>query len=152
MPGEFGMCRSPMNPAVRAAGGAPVPCTPECELWTNGKRDTVIEGMPALISISRTVCFCGGIIEITDDGQRPRVGSVKNRDSMLEIALKQLLKGEYADDVNLLGTGLEIGAGFIPLVGQAQSGRDLTHNIQNWEWTWGHAGVTAAVHHLVIHC
>ena len=59
------------------------------------------------------------------------------------MALKQLLKGEYADDVNLLGTGLEIGAGFIPLVGQAQSGRDLTHNLQNWEWSWGHAGVTA---------
>lgn len=60
----------------------------------------------------------------------------------LERSLRQLLLGNYADDVTLLGTGLQIGTSLlgVDLPGDI---RDLFYDITNWEWSWGHAGQTA---------
>jgi len=56
---------------------------------------------------------------------------------------KQIFTCNYTNNVSLLGTAGEIGAGFIPGIGQVQSGRDLINNITNWKWSWGHIGQTA---------
>ena len=54
----------------------------------------------------------------------------------------QLLLGNYSDEVTLLGTGAQIGTGLlgVDLPGDI---RDVTYDIQNWEWSWSHAGQTA---------
>jgi len=56
---------------------------------------------------------------------------------------KQIFNCNCTNNVSLLGTAGEIGAGFIPGLGQVQSGRDLINNITNWQWSWGHVGMTA---------
>jgi hypothetical protein len=37
--------------------------------WINGKKDTLVEGYPALLDKSTIMCMCGGKIIIEDDGQ-----------------------------------------------------------------------------------
>ncbi len=55
---------------------------------------------------------------------------------------EQLLLGNYSDEVTLLGTGAQIGTGLlgIDLLGDI---RDISYDIQNWEWSWSHIGQTA---------
>lgn len=46
-----------------------MPCVPACVMWMNGRTDVLIEGLPALLSTSLTVCPAGaGLIRITRDG------------------------------------------------------------------------------------
>ena len=46
------------------------PCVPACALWSGGKGDFLVEGLPALLSDSQLICTAGaGIITIEDDGQ-----------------------------------------------------------------------------------
>jgi hypothetical protein len=48
----------------------PKPCVPACGLWSGGKVDFLVEGLPALLSDSQLICTAGaGIITIEDDGQ-----------------------------------------------------------------------------------
>lgn len=72
----LGMCGSLSNPAVAAATAANygrltrMPCTPVITMqWINGKADTLIEGSPALLNTSTTMCMWCGKIIISDDGQ-----------------------------------------------------------------------------------
>ena len=44
--------------------------------------------------------------------------------------------------MTLLGTGAQIGTGFIGLDLPGDI-RDITYDFQNWEWSWSHAGQTA---------
>ncbi len=62
----FGMCSNPSNPAVIAAMGAPVPCTPVIAApWLPGSPTVLIGGKPALNSSSTLMCaYPGGIITI----------------------------------------------------------------------------------------
>ena len=55
-------------------------------------------------------------------------------------SLKQTVKGDYTPDSErtLAGTVGEIAAGVTPLAGTAASVRDLSENLTNWKWTWGH--------------
>jgi peptidoglycan hydrolase-like protein with peptidoglycan-binding domain len=55
---------------------------------------------------------------------------------------KQLVAGNYTDDVTLLGTAAQVGTG---LVGIDLPGdiRDLSADLVNWKWSWGHTGKTA---------
>lgn len=65
----FERCMSQSNPAVVAAGGI-APCTPIIALpWTNGKTETKVGGLPALLSCSKNSCLYCGTISIEDDGQ-----------------------------------------------------------------------------------
>ncbi|GIP59573.1 MULTISPECIES: DUF4280 domain-containing protein [Paenibacillus] len=62
--GAFGMCKLTWDI-----------CRPEIAPgmeWTDGKKDVLIDGEPALLSKSKLVCSCkdpGGIITIENDGQ-----------------------------------------------------------------------------------
>ena len=55
---------------------------------------------------------------------------------------KQVILGNFTDDVTLLGTAAQIATGFagVDLPGDV---RDLSADIINWEWSWSHAGQTA---------
>ncbi len=49
--------------------------------------------------------------------------------------------GKYTDNVTFIGTIGEIGIGFLGLDAPADF-RDLWHDLQYWEYSWGHAGET----------
>jgi hypothetical protein len=68
----FGKCTSPSNPAVASSGNPEgVPCVPVITMqWIKGKADTLIEGFPALLNSSTTMCMWCGKITISDDGQQ----------------------------------------------------------------------------------
>lgn len=72
----FGMCSSLLNPEVAAATAAaegvltPMPCVPVTEMpWEPGAITTTIQGMPALVNGSTTLCAWEGLIEIDFPGQ-----------------------------------------------------------------------------------
>ncbi len=62
----FATCSSPANPAVVAALGSPVPCTPVCPSpWMPGSPTVFICGKAALNNSSKLMCNIGsGIISI----------------------------------------------------------------------------------------
>ncbi len=57
--------------------------------------------------------------------------------SYLQKTLDQLLRGKYTENETALGTILQIGAGIIGIDAAADI-RDLSYNIKNWEWSFGH--------------
>lgn len=67
----FGMCTSPSNPAVIAALGAPVPCTPVTPApWAPIAPNILTSaGGPVLTSTSMTMCAFAGVITVTFAGQ-----------------------------------------------------------------------------------
>lgn len=72
----FGMCNSPMNPAViaatAAAAGVPTqaPCVPVIPApWMPGTPSFSIHTPLALNNNCRCICALGGVIQITDSGQ-----------------------------------------------------------------------------------
>lgn len=72
----FGMCVTPTNPAVAAATTAalgvltPVPCVPVIiGPWAPGSPTVMINGQPALSSMSKCMCTWGGVISVTVPGQ-----------------------------------------------------------------------------------
>ena len=58
------------------------------------------------------------------------------------MALEQVVKGKYADESNIIGTVGEVGVVFTGL-DVVQDLRDLSYDVTNWEWSWGHVGETA---------
>lgn len=64
----FGMCASPANPAV-AAAGVPVPCVPVLSPWTPGAVLVTINGIPALDDASECMCAWAGVVTVSDPGQ-----------------------------------------------------------------------------------
>ena len=61
----MGPCSAPTNPAVLAAMGSPVPCTPLVPApWTPGKPDVLVENFPALLSTDTCLCSYAGVITI----------------------------------------------------------------------------------------
>lgn len=66
----FGLCNSPTNPAVIAAGGVPAPCQPVVTApWTPGGITVNIGGQTALDDRSQCLCAWAGTISITQPGQ-----------------------------------------------------------------------------------
>lgn len=66
----FGMCNSPLNPAVMAVLGSPMPCIPNIVTpWTPGCSTVKIGNSPALNNTSKCTCLWAGVIEITNAGQ-----------------------------------------------------------------------------------
>ncbi len=70
----FGMCTSPSNPAVRAAWGAPVPCTPATSSpWARplppGAPVVLVQNIPVLDNAAVLQCALGGRISILNPGQ-----------------------------------------------------------------------------------
>ena len=60
----------------------------------------------------------------------------------LEASINQVVKGNYTDDVALLGTAGEVALG-IAGFDLPMDIRDITYDLTNWEWSWSHAGQTA---------
>ena len=73
----FVMCKSPANPMVIALTAAklgvftPAPCVPvPAGPWTPGKATVVVGAMPVIDKTSMLMCAWGGVIQITDTGQK----------------------------------------------------------------------------------
>ena len=65
----FGLCSSPLNPAVEAAGGAPMPCLPVTVTpWISPAISVLVQGMPAIDKSSILMCTWAGIIKIIEPG------------------------------------------------------------------------------------
>ena len=62
-----------------------------------------------------------------------------NEGSYFGKSVGQLFKGNYAEDVTLLGTGMQIGAGLVGIDALGDF-RDLWYDLSHWTWSWGHAG------------
>ena len=59
----------------------------------------------------------------------------------IQKSIDQLYQGNYTDKVTVLGTGMQLGAGFTGLDAAADI-RDLTYDLTHWENTPGHVGQT----------
>jgi len=68
---SFGNCKSPANPMVLAAQGAPQTCIPmTLTPWSPGaKKLKILGGTAALMDKDTNFCLWAGSIEITDPGQ-----------------------------------------------------------------------------------
>jgi hypothetical protein len=68
---SFGNCKSPANPMVIAAQGAPQTCIPMVLTpWSPGaKKFKILGGTAALMDKDTNFCMWAGSIEITDPGQ-----------------------------------------------------------------------------------
>ena len=56
---------------------------------------------------------------------------------------EQIILGNFSEKVTITGTIGAIIVGELPIVGTAADIRDVTADFANWEWSWGHAGITA---------
>ena len=57
--GPFGVCKV-----------THIPCVPVCIPWLIGKMNVLVQGLPALVNNSMTICpVGGGVIKIKNDGQ-----------------------------------------------------------------------------------
>ena len=72
----FGMCTSPINPAVIAltaaalGGGTAGPCSPSKPApWIPGQTTVILCNTPALDNTSKLMCIWGGVIEFVAPGQ-----------------------------------------------------------------------------------
>lgn len=125
----FGRCRTTAYPPTGSATAAnkgvltPMPCVPGTMTeWINGKSDYLVKGKPALLKSSYCRCQWGGIITITDDGQRDTGDANLNK-----VALQseeELLEEEHNEnatlDINAVLDGIQTVldfAGFAPGVG-----------------------------------
>ena len=55
---------------------------------------------------------------------------------------EQIIKGNYTDEVTLLGTSGQIGMGIFGFDAPMDI-RDIVCDFHKWEWSWGHVGQTA---------
>lgn len=124
----FGKCHTTKYPATGAATAAahgkltPMPCVPgTVSNWINGKNDYIIKGDPALLKSSYCRCCYGGVITITDDGQKDTGKADLSRDMLLpleELNRSAEEKSKLDADAVLDGiqNALDI-AGFVPAAG-----------------------------------
>jgi hypothetical protein len=65
----FGMCVSPLNPAVTPPLFHPAPCLPVLQPWTPGSARVTIDGVPALDDASLCMCAWAGVVTVSSPGQ-----------------------------------------------------------------------------------
>lgn len=124
----FGKCHTTSYPPTGSATAAnhgkltPMPCIPGTNSnWMQGKNDYIIKGAPALLKSSFCRCCYGGVITITDDGQRDTGSADLSRALLLpkeELIRSAEEKSKLDIDSVLDGiqTALDF-AGFIPGAG-----------------------------------
>ena len=124
----FGKCHTTSFPPTGAATAAahgkltPMPCVPGTNSnWMNGKNDYIIKGDPALLKSSFCRCCYGGVITITDDGQRDTGSADLSRALLLpKEQLNRNAEEKSKLDVDAVLDGIQTAldlAGFIPGVG-----------------------------------
>jgi len=65
----FGLCTSPLNPAVDAAGGTPMPCVPvPVSPWISLALTVLVQGAPAIDKSSILMCSWAGVIKVIEPG------------------------------------------------------------------------------------
>lgn len=125
---SFGKCHTTRYPATGAATAAnrgtltPMPCIPgTMSNWQQGKDDYIIKGNPALLMSSYCRCCYGGVITITDDGQKDTGSADLSRALLLPIEeLNRNAEEKSKLDVETVFDGIQTAldfAGFIPGVG-----------------------------------
>ncbi|MCO1604046.1 DNRLRE domain-containing protein [Desulfosporosinus nitroreducens] len=74
------------------------------------------------------------------DGEDISSQGTSNADYLVSSG-KQLILGNYTNDVTALGTAGQIGTGLlgVDLPGDI---RDISYDVKNWEWSWSHVGKT----------
>ena len=149
----FGKCHTTRYPATGSATAAnhgrltPMPCVPGTNTeWESGKDDYLIKGDAALLKSSYCKCRWGGVITITDDGQKDtgaadmsRVAAISMEQMLTETEEKekQGLKPEAVLDgiqLALDAAGLAPGVGAIPDL--------LNASISALRGDWGAAGLS----------
>ena len=55
---------------------------------------------------------------------------------------EQIILGNFSEKVTITGTIGEIIVGELPVIGTIADIRDVTADFANWEWSWGHVGIT----------
>ena len=124
----FGKCHTTRFPPTGAATAAahgkltPMPCVPGTNSnWMNGKNDYIIKGDPALLKSSFCRCCYGGVITITDDGQRDTGSADLSRALLLpKEQLNSNAEEKSKLDVDSVLDGIQTAldfAGFIPGAG-----------------------------------
>jgi hypothetical protein len=124
----FGKCHTTSFPPTGAATAAahgkltPMPCVPGTNSnWMNGKNDYIIKGDPALLKSSFCRCCYGGVITITDDGQRDTGSADLSRTLLLpQEQLNRNAEEKCKLDVDSVLDGIQTAldfAGFIPGAG-----------------------------------
>lgn len=124
----FGKCHTTSFPPTGAATAAahgkltPMPCLPGTNSnWMNGKNDYIIKGDPALLKSSFCRCCYGGVITITDDGQRDTGSADLSRTLLLpQEQLNRNAEEKCKLDVDSVLDGIQTAldfAGFIPGAG-----------------------------------
>lgn len=157
----FGKCRTTSYPATGAATAAnhgvltPMPCVPgTITPWMQGKNDYIVKGQPALLKTSFCRCQWGGIITITDDGQRDTGGadmSRERRETPEEMKATQEA-AEIAENAALdpnsvldgIQTALDL-AGFAPGVGAIPDLLNAAISACRGNWAEAGLSVVAAV-------
>lgn len=65
----FGLCSSPLNPAVDAAAGTPMPCVPvPITPWLSEALTVLVQGFPAIDQSAILMCTWAGVITIEEPG------------------------------------------------------------------------------------
>lgn len=157
----FGKCRTTSYPATGAATAAnhgvltPMPCVPgTITPWMQGKNDYIVKGQPALLKTSFCRCQWGGIITITDDGQRDTGGadmSRERRETPEEMKATQEaaeLAENAALDPNSVLDGIQTAldlAGFAPGVGAIPDLLNAAISACRGNWAEAGLSVLAAV-------
>lgn len=124
----FGKCHTTAFPPTGAATAAahgkltPMPCIPGTNSnWLHGKDDYIIKGNPALLKSSFCRCCYGGVITITDDGQRDTGSADLSRALLLpKEQLNSNAEEKSKLDVDSVLDGIQTAldfAGFIPGAG-----------------------------------
>lgn len=124
----FGKCHTTSFPPTGSATAAnhgkltPMPCIPGTNSnWMNGKNDYIIKGDPALLKSSFCRCCYGGVITITDDGQRDTGSADLSRALLLpKEELSRTAEEKSKLDIDSVLDGIQTAldfAGFIPGVG-----------------------------------
>lgn len=154
----FGKCHTTRYPATGSATAAnhgrltPMPCVPGTNTeWKSGKDDYLIKGDAALLKSSYCKCRWGGVITITDDGQKDtgaadmsRVAAISMEQMLTETEEKekQGLKPESVLD------GIQLAldaAGLVPGVGAIPDLLNASISALRGDWTAAGLSVLAAV-------
>lgn len=124
----FGKCHTTSFPPTGAATAAahgkltPMPCVPGTHSnWMQGKDDYIIKGNPALLKSSFCRCCYGGVITITDDGQKDTGRADLSREFLVPAEeLNRNAEEKSQLDVDSVLDGIQTAldfAGFIPGAG-----------------------------------
>ena len=154
----FGKCHTTRYPATGSATAAnhgrltPMPCVPGTNTeWKSGKDDYLIKGDAALLKSSYCKCRWGGVITITDDGQKDtgaedmsRVAAISMEQMLMETEEKE--KQGLKPEAVLDGIQLALdAAGFVPGFGAIPDLTNAAISALRGNWLEAGMSVLAAV-------